>query len=183
MTRRFKALQVEEASLKDPLGQSHAEKSKLCQEMANLQKSLQVEEAKGMLTELARMQTKDELDATAQCGKRSTWGEWRGESANGGINRRCWSCQFRPLPPEDRTSCEGLGMYMNSVQSGKVSCYPHSGSYGSKGRADYKWEREPGANSPSTNYHRGQVSFPPGSQVHQSRGGGCCGTEKNPVEI
>ena len=40
LTRRFKTLQVEEASLKDQLGQSHAEESKLCQE------------AKGMLRRL-----------------------------------------------------------------------------------------------------------------------------------
>ena len=189
-----------------------------------------------MLTELARMQTKDELDATAQYladermahkdardrmqlelaearalsdelqrSPQQSLAEKGPPGENGGvrapmvppdtprvpavirganwrgINRRCWSCQLRPLPPEDRTSCEGLSMYMNSVQSGKVSCY--FPPYGSKGRADYKWEREPGANSPGTNYHRGQASFPPGSQVHQSRGGGCCGTEKNPVEI
>ena len=67
LTKTFKALQVEEISLKDELGQSHAEESRLCQELANMRTSLLAEEAKSMLTDLARMSIKAELDATSQC--------------------------------------------------------------------------------------------------------------------
>ena len=83
LARKFKALQVEEASL----GQSHAEESRLCQELANARTSLMTEEAKtpalprtspqelanartsphSLMTELARMRNKAELDATSQC--------------------------------------------------------------------------------------------------------------------
>ena len=65
--RKVKSWQVEEASLKDELGQAHAEESKLCQELANSRTSLMAEEAKSMLVELALMRNKAELDATSQC--------------------------------------------------------------------------------------------------------------------
>ena len=67
LTRKYKALQVEEISLKDELCQSHAEESRLCQEIANIRTSLMAEEARSMLTELARMDIKAELVATSQC--------------------------------------------------------------------------------------------------------------------
>ena len=53
--------QVEEISLKDELGQSQAEESRLCREIANMRTSLMAEEAKSMLTELARIDVKAEL--------------------------------------------------------------------------------------------------------------------------
>ena len=61
LTRKYKALQVEEISLKDELGQSQAEESRLCREIANMRTSLMAEEAKSMLTELARIDVKAEL--------------------------------------------------------------------------------------------------------------------------
>ena len=67
VTRKFKSLQVEEASLKDQLGLSHAEESKMCQEIAGFRTRLMAEQANTMLTELARVRTKNELEATSQC--------------------------------------------------------------------------------------------------------------------
>ena len=49
MTRKFNALRVEEVSLKDQLGLSHAEESKTCQEIAGFRTRLMAEEAKGNL--------------------------------------------------------------------------------------------------------------------------------------
>ena len=63
LTKKFKALQVEEISLKNEPDQSHAEESRLCQELANMRTSLLAEEAKSMLTR----RIKAELDATSQC--------------------------------------------------------------------------------------------------------------------
>ena len=67
LTRKYKALQVEEISLRDELRQFQAEESRLCQEIANMRTSLMAEEAKTLLTELARLDVKAELVATKQC--------------------------------------------------------------------------------------------------------------------